>query len=220
MLDAILGQVNELLAGHLEMMTQLNIVLKPDDLDRIAADLLLDVEAKMDQDPVSRSVSLVFCSNAFRAICTYRLANFICLHEGSAPFRDRQLFAYKLTEETAARTAIEINPCARIGKAFVIDHGINTLIGATSEIGDNCTLLHNVLLGARKITNNKEGKRHPTIGNHVHIAGGVNILGPVTIGNHVMIGPGCTIVKDVPDNSQVKLKKSMLIFSKGTVQVF
>lgn len=220
MIDAILRQVNQLLAGHQEMMTRLRIVLDPDDLERVAASLLLDLEARMSQDPVSRRAELVFCSNAFKAICAYRVANFICSNPGPGSSEDRMLFAYQLSEATAAHTAIEIHPCARIGKSFVIDHGINTLIGATSEIGDNCTLLHNVLLGARKITDNKEGKRHPTLGDHVQIAGGVSILGPVTVGNHVMIGPGCIISKDVPDNSSIKLTRRMFILNRGTTRVF
>ncbi len=219
MMEAVLEQVNQLLDGQKETMRRLGIVLQPDDLIKIAGTLLLDLEARMKQDPVSTSVALVFCSNAFKAICVYRVANYICSHHRHAS-DNNLLFAYQISEETAARTSIEIHPSARIGHSFVIDHGIHTIIGATAEVGDHCTLLHNVLLGARRITNNKEGKRHPTLGNHVQVASGVSILGPVNIGNHVMIGPGCTISKDVPDNSFIKLKKSMLILNSGTSQIF
>ena len=60
-------------------------------------------------------------------------------------------------------TAIDIHPGARIGKNFFIDHGF-TVIGETSEIGDNVTIYQNVTLGGTNPTNGKRGKRHPTIG--------------------------------------------------------
>ena len=44
--------------------------------------------------------------------------------------------------------AIEIHPNAKIGKNLFIDHGIGTVIGETSIIGDNCIIYHNVTLGS------------------------------------------------------------------------
>lgn len=213
MTDNIRGVVTSFLQQYKGLMDEMNVVISRGDMDMIVHGLVGDVEAKMEQDPVSRSPDLIFCSNSFKAICTYRIANHVYSKKEHFGREDCELFAYKISEESAARTTIEINPFARIGKAFVIDHGINTVIGATAEIGDCCTILQNVVLGSRKVAYNTEGKRHPTIGNHVQIAGGVSILGPVTVGNHVFIGPGCTIVEDIPDFARVKLMKSVLITS-------
>ncbi len=134
-----------------------------------------------------------------------------------------RMLARKLSEEAAIETTIEINPAACIGKGFVIDHGIDTkiapvraefstVIGETCEIGENCTLLNSVLLGAAVINqastgeeNVATGKRHPTLGNHVTVCAGVRILGNVHIGDNVMIGPCCVITTDIPDNYFVSI---------------
>ena len=53
-------------------------------------------------------------------------------------------------------TGIEIHPGAKIGKGFFIDHGSAIVIGETAEIGNNCTLYHNVTIGG---TGKHKGKK-------------------------------------------------------------
>jgi len=118
-----------------------------------------------------------------------------------------QACAFRLSENAVLKTGIEIHPEATIGRRFVIDHGLNTLIGATTSIGDDCTLLNNVLLGSRRITDNPKGKRHPSIGNRVKISSGVRILGNIFIGDDCKIGPDCVLKEDVPPNTVVELTK-------------
>lgn len=74
------------------------------------------------------------------------------------------------------------------------------VIGETAEIGDCCTIYHDVTLGG---TGKDKYKRHPDIGNHVMIGAGSKILGPIQIGNHVKIGANSTILKDIPDGVTV-----------------
>ena len=64
---------------------------------------------------------------------------------------------------------MEIHPAAKIGRRFVIDHGTGIVIGATTEIGDDCLLYQNVTLGGTGMTS---GKRHPTLGNNVMVGSG------------------------------------------------
>lgn len=131
--------------------------------------------------------------------------------------------ARRISERAATETTIEINPAANIGKGFVIDHGIgtkvapgeekfSTVIGETCIIGENCTLLNSVLLGAAVIneaSTGKEGvatgKRHPTLGNKVTVCAGVRILGDVVVGNNVTIGPCCVVTTSIPDNYYVSI---------------
>ena len=94
-------------------------------------------------------------------------------------------------------TAIDIHPGARIGKNFFIDHGF-TVIGETSEIGDNVTIYQNVTLGGTNPTNGKRGKRHPTIEDNVIIGSGAQIIGPITIGSRARIGANAVVMEDVP----------------------
>lgn len=107
------------------------------------------------------------------------------------------VFARYLSEKAKRKTGIEIHPGATIGKNFFIDHGIGTVIGETTIIGNNVTIFHNVTLGG---IGSEKGKRHPTIGNNVLIGTGASILGNITIGDNVKIGANAVVLKDIKSN--------------------
>lgn len=110
-------------------------------------------------------------------------------------------------------TGIEIHPGAKIGKGFFIDHGMGTVIGETSEIGDNVIMFHNVTLGG---TGKEKGKRHPTVGNNVFIGTGSILLGAINIGNNVKIGADTFIIdKHIPDNCTVVGTPGKIIKQNG-----
>ena len=78
-------------------------------------------------------------------------------------------------------TAIDIHPGAKIGRNFFIDHGF-TVIGETSEIGDDVTIYQSVTLGGTNPSTGVGGKRHPTIRDRVVIGSGAQVLGPSKLG--------------------------------------
>lgn len=94
-----------------------------------------------------------------------------------------------------ALTGIEIHPGAKIGRRFVIDHGMGVVIGETAVIGDDVLIYHGVTLGAKTATS---GKRHPNIGNNVTIGANAIVLGNITIGDGASIGAGSVVTKDLP----------------------
>ena len=102
-------------------------------------------------------------------------------------------------------TGIEIHPGARIGKNLFIDHGMGVVIGETSEIGDNVTIYHMATLGgiAPSINSNDQRniKRHPTIGDEAVIGSGAQVLGPITVGRCAKIGANAVVTKDVPEKA-------------------
>ncbi|WP_338356196.1 serine O-acetyltransferase [Yeosuana marina] len=188
-------------------LIKMNIKFSKKELNNVAQLIQGDLNARVEQDPIALNPLFIYkLSRSFKIIFYYRIANAL-FYRKEKSLKTNQIcksYAFYLSEIATRETSIEIHPGAQIGRNFVIDHGTNTLIGATSIIGDNCTILNNVLLGAKSITNNKLGKRHPTLGNNVKIANGVQIFGPVLIGNNVKIGPNCTIHNHIPDNSIVK----------------
>lgn len=113
--------------------------------------------------------------------------------------------ARDISEVAKVETGVEIHPGAAIGKRFVVDHGIGTVIGETCTIGDDCYLLQGVVLGSSKISNNKAGKRHPTLGNNVQVGSFSKILGNIVVGNDVVIGAGCLITDNIPAFSKVSV---------------
>jgi serine O-acetyltransferase len=97
-------------------------------------------------------------------------------------------------------TGIEIHPAAKLGPGLFIDHGMGVVIGETTEVGENVTLLHCVTLGGTSL---KREKRHPTLGNNVVVGAGAKILGAFKIGDGSRIGAGSVVVREVPPNSVV-----------------
>ena len=91
----------------------------------------------------------------------------------------------------------------RLEKILFIDHGMGVVIGETSEIGNNVTIYHMATLGgiAPSINSNnqREVKRHPTLGDCVVVGSGAQILGPVMIGTNAKIGANAVVTKDVPE---------------------
>lgn len=146
------------------------------------------------EDPAAKSVlEILLCYPGFHAILAHRLAHRLYL--AGVPLLPRVI-----SQISRFFTGIEIHPGARIGKRFFIDHGMGVVIGETSEIGDDVLIYQNVTLGG---TGKEQGKRHPTLGNHVVIGTGAKILGNIHVGNNVKVGAGSVVVKPVPDNSTV-----------------
>ena len=71
---------------------------------------------------------------------------------------------------------------------------MGVVIGATSIIGDDVMMYHDVTLGALGI---EHGKRHPTIGNDVIIGAGARVLGNVTVGAGSRISANAVITSDL-----------------------
>lgn len=105
-----------------------------------------------------------------------------------------------LSQLTRFVTGVEIHPAAQLGRRLFIDHAMGVVIGETAVVGDDCVLYQGVTLGG---TGNESGKRHPTLGNGVHVGTGAKVLGNITIGDNVRIGGNSVVVKDVPANCTV-----------------
>ena len=146
------------------------------------------------RDPAARSVlEIVLCYPGFHAVLLHRVAH--RFYRGGWFTLARVVSQFSRTF-----TGIEIHPGATIGSRCFIDHGMGTVIGETSEIGDDVLLYQGVTLGG---TGKEHGKRHPTIGNGVVIGTGAKILGDIRIGDFAKVGAGSVVVRSVPDHSTV-----------------
>jgi len=158
--------------------------------DRIRA----DIQAAMERDPAAQSRLEVFLLYpGLHAVIAHRAAHWLWGHR-------LRLMARFGSEVNRLITGIEIHPAARIGRGLLIDHGMGTVIGETSEIGDSCTLYQGVTLGG---TGKEFGKRHPTLGNNVVVGVGASILGSITVGDNALVGAGSVVLKDVSAGSTV-----------------
>ena len=151
------------------------------------------IENIKNNDPAIRSTAEIVLYPTFWASGFHRVAHWLY---------KRRLFwlARFLSQFARWLTGIEIHPGAVIGKCLFIDHGMGVVIGETSEIGDYVTIFHGVTLGG---TGKERGKRHPTVGNHVVIGAGAQVIGSFTLGDYSRIGAGSVVIKEVPPYSTV-----------------
>lgn len=156
--------------------------------------------------------SIVKHSTGFYAICAYRLANSLITtsKEGSNTY----LEAFKISSEALRHVGIDIDPRARIGNRFSIDHGYGIVIGETSTIGNNCYFLGGVVLGGKAIADSKDIKRHPDIGNNVEIGMNARIFGPIKVGDNTFISPHAVITEDVPSDSRVIIVNQLQVLNQ------
>ena len=157
------------------------------------------LQSIIDRDPAAKSkLSLILTYPGVKAVFFHRIANFFHL----AKFH---LVARIISQLSRFLTGIEIHPGAKIGRNLFIDHGMGVVIGETSEIGNNVTIYHMATLGgiAPSINSNdqRQVKRHPTLGDCVVVGSGAQILGPVIIGTHAKVGANAVVTKDVPENA-------------------
>jgi serine O-acetyltransferase len=157
------------------------------------------LQSIIDRDPAAKSkLSLILTYPGVKAVFFHKIANFFHL----AKFH---LVARIISQLSRFLTGIEIHPGAKIGKNLFIDHGMGVVIGETSEIGNNVTIYHMATLGgiAPSINSNnqRQVKRHPTLGDCVVVGSGAQILGPVKIGTHAKIGANAVVTKDVPEHA-------------------
>lgn len=151
---------------------------------------LLDVY--MEQDPAATSrMSVLINYPGVHSLLVHKLAHLLYK-------RKHYFLARFISQVSRFFTGIEIHPGAKIGKNLFIDHGMGIVIGETAEIGDNCTLYHQVTLGG---TGKDKGKRHPTLGNNVLVSTGAKVLGPINIGDNCKIGANAVVLKSIPENS-------------------
>ena len=157
------------------------------------------LQSIIDRDPAAKSkLSLILTYPGVKAVFFHKIANFFHL----AKFH---LVARIISQLSRFLTGIEIHPGAKIGRNLFIDHGMGVVIGETSEIGNNVTIYHMATLGgiAPSINSNnqRQVKRHPTLGDCVVVGSGAQILGPVMVGTHAKIGANAVVTKDVPEHA-------------------
>src|SRR5208283_4519855 len=108
----------------------------------IGAGFLADIMAVVDRDPAcERLLEPFLYFKGFHAIETHRLALYL-------QNRSSEVFQ------------TDIHPAAVFGTGIFLDHATGLVVGATSTIDDDVSILQNVSLGG---TGNEAGDRHPKV---------------------------------------------------------
>ena len=153
-----------------------------------------DIMAVVDRDPAcARILEPVLYFKGFHAIQTHRLAH-------SLWNKDRRDFALYLQSRSSEVFQTDINPAARLGKGLFFDHATGIVIGQTSVVDDDVSILQDVTLGG---TGKERGDRHPKIRQGVLIGAGAKVLGNIEVGRCARIAAGSVVLKPVPPNTTV-----------------
>jgi len=154
----------------------------------IALALRSDIAAVVERDPAcERFIEPFLYFKGFHAIQTHRLA-FWLWNNGE---RD---FALYLQSRSSDVFQTDIHPAARFGHSIFLDHATGLVVGETTVVEDDVSILQNVTLGG---TGKDAGDRHPKIRRGAMIGAGAKILGNIEIGEHARIAAGSVVLRPV-----------------------
>ena len=153
-----------------------------------------DMRAVQARDPAITGLPQVLLYlKGFMALQGYRAAHWLWQH-------DRRMLALYLQSRISETFDVDIHPAARIGRGVMLDHASGIVVGETSVIEDNVSILQGVTLGG---TGKESGDRHPKIRAGVLIGAGAKILGNIEIGEGAKIGAGSVVLKAVAPHTTV-----------------
>ena len=153
--------------------------------DRVRA----DIRRLMDAEPtLLNKVAVLFFNLGLQAVLIYRFSHWLSAHHLGG-------IAAVAGYCNAFFTGAQISPRARIGKGLVIYHPQGMVIGATTTIGEFCTLTQTNMIGQRYGRNDR-----PVIGDHFYAGAGAKIMGTIRIGNHVRVGANAVVLESLPDH--------------------
>jgi serine O-acetyltransferase len=175
----------------------------------IGAGFRADIVAVLERDPAcERLIEPFLYFKGFHAIQTHRLAHWLWTH-------GRTDFALYLQSRSSDMFQTDINPAAVFGKGIFLDHATGLVVGATSVIDDDVSILQNVTLGG---TGNETGDRHPKVRRGVMIGAGAKILGNIEIGACSLIAAGSVVLHPVPPNTTMAGVPARAVGSAGCAE--
>jgi serine O-acetyltransferase len=153
-----------------------------------------DMVATFDRDPAChRYIDPLLYFKGYQALQTHRIAHRLWN-------MGRKDFALYLQSRSSMISSVDIHPAAQIGRGVMIDHGHDIVIGETTVVEDNVSLMQGVTLGG---TGKESGDRHPKIRHGVLIGAGAKILGNIEIGHCSRVAACSVVLHDVPANRTV-----------------
>jgi serine O-acetyltransferase len=168
-----------------------------------------DIIAVADRDPACmRMMEPVLYFKGFQALQAYRLSHWL-LKNG------RRDFALSLQSLSSSVFGVDINPAARIGKGVFLDHATSLVVGETTVIEDNVSILQGVTLGG---TGKETGDRHPKIRHGVLIGAGAKVLGNIEVGYCARVAAGSVVLAPVPHNKTVAGVPARIVGEAGCAE--
>lgn len=153
-----------------------------------------DIRAHRERDPACNKFHMPFLFfKGYHALQSWRIAHWLWQ-------QGRIALALYFQNQISQVFDVDIHPGARIGCGIMIDHATGVVIGETSIIEDDVSMLHGVTLGGSGCI---KTDRHPKIRRGVLIGVGAKILGNIEIGAGAKIGAGSVVLDAVAPHTTV-----------------
>ena len=181
--------------GDLSRLTMRDLCLAAFEADPHAgANAVRDLVAIRERDPTCRRyIDPFLFYKGFAALEGYRVAHWLW-HQG------RATLALHVQSRISEVFGCDIHPAARIGSGVFIDHATGVVIGETTVVADDVSILQSVTLGG----NGKEsGDRHPKISRGVLLSVGAKVLGNIRVGEGAKVAAAAVVLHDVPAHTTV-----------------
>ena len=153
-----------------------------------------DIKAVHLRDPAVELLSTpLLYLKGFHALQSYRITHYLWQ-------QNRKALAIYLQNQISVAFDVDIHPAAKIGSGIMFDHATAIVVGETSVIENNVSILQGVTLGG---TGKESGDRHPKIREGVMIGAGAKVLGNIEIGRYAKIGANSVVLQAVPESVTV-----------------
>lgn len=189
------GALSYILANKLSSAIMPAVALKEiiEDAHRSDPNLIhcaaFDIQAVKLRDPAVElwSTPLLYLKG-FHALQSYRVTHYLWQ-------QGRKALAIYLQNQISVAFDVDIHPAAKIGHGIMLDHATGIVVGETSVIENDVSILQGVTLGG---TGKESGDRHPKIREGVMIGAGAKILGNIEIGRYAKIGACSVVLQPIP----------------------
>ena len=149
-----------------------------------------DIDAVRTRDPaVDKWTTPLLYLKGFHALQSYRVTHYLWK-------QGRKALAVYLQNEISVAFDVDIHPAAKIGHGIMFDHATGIVVGETSVIENDVSILQGVTLGG---TGKESGDRHPKVREGVMIGAGAKILGNIEVGKYAKIGANSVVLQPVPE---------------------
>jgi len=156
--------------------------------------LRADIAAVLERDPAcERFIEPFLYFKGFHALQTHRLANYLWTN-------DERDFALYLQSRSSDVFQTDIHPAARFGRGIFLDHATGLVVGETTVVEDDVSLLQGITLGG---TGKEAGDRHPKIRKGAMIGAGAKILGNIEVGQYARVAAGSVVLRPVEAHATV-----------------
>ena len=153
-----------------------------------------DMQAVYDRDAATNSyLPILLFLKGYQSIQVHRLAHFLWN-------KGRKMLALFMQSRNSEVFGVDIHPACVMGKGIMFDHATGIVIGETTVIEDDVSIMQSVTLGG---TGNETGDRHPKIRSGVMISTGAKVLGNIEIGTGAKVGAGSVVLVDVEPHTTV-----------------